>query len=67
MTPPVRLLLIVSAILAAGAVGLVVGRSSGPLLGWLEGILPAAAKQSLAQSEAPGPILYYRDPDGLIR
>jgi Cu(I)/Ag(I) efflux system membrane fusion protein len=64
MTPPVRLLLIVSAILAAGAVGLVVGRSSGPLLGWLEGILPAAAKQSLAQSEAPGPILYYRDPDG---
>jgi Cu(I)/Ag(I) efflux system membrane fusion protein len=44
-------------------VGLVVGRSNGPIPGWLDGVLPAAAKQSAA--EATGPILYYRDPDGL--
>src|SRR6266478_1631756 len=57
--------LIVSAILAAGAVGLVVGRSNGPLPGWLDGILPASAKQSPARSDATGPVIYYRDPDGL--
>src|SRR6266478_5712317 len=57
--------LIVSAILAAGAVGLVVGRSNGPLPGWLDGILPASAKQSQGQPEATGPVIYYRDPDGL--
>jgi Cu(I)/Ag(I) efflux system membrane fusion protein len=44
---------------------LVVGRSNGPLPGWLDGILPAAAKQNMAQSEATGPIIYYRDPDGV--
>src|SRR5712691_6908851 len=57
--------LIVSAILVAGVVGLAVGRSNGPLPGWLDGVLPAAAKQSPAQSEATGPVIYYRDPDGL--
>jgi len=57
--------LIVSAVLAAGVVGLAVGRSNGPLPGWLDGILPAAAKQSLAPTEATGPVIYYRDPDGL--
>ncbi len=57
--------LIVSAILAAGAVGLVVGRSNSPLPGWLDGVLPATAKQSPAQSDATGPVIYYRDPDGL--
>jgi Cu(I)/Ag(I) efflux system membrane fusion protein len=56
-------LLIVSAVLAAGAVGLVVGRSNGPMPGWLDGVLPPAAKQSAA--EATGPTIYYRDPDGL--
>jgi membrane fusion protein, copper/silver efflux system len=56
-------LLIVSAVLAAGAVGLVVGRSNGPMPGWLDGVLPAAAEQSAA--EATGPTIYYRDPDGL--
>lgn len=56
-------LLIVSAVLAAGAVGLVVGRSNGPMPGWLDGVLPAAARQSAA--EATGPTIYYRDPDGL--
>jgi membrane fusion protein, copper/silver efflux system len=56
-------LLIVSAVLAAGAVGLVVGRSNGPMPGWFDGVLPAAAKQSAA--EATGPTIYYRDPDGL--
>lgn len=64
MRRPVRAFLMVSAILAAGAVGLVVGRSNGPLPEWLDGILPATAKQSPVQSEATGPILYYRDPDG---
>jgi Cu(I)/Ag(I) efflux system membrane fusion protein len=42
-----------------------VGRSNGPLPGWLDGILPAAAKQGMAQSGATGPIIYYRNPDGL--
>src|SRR5260370_4918228 len=65
MRRPVSALLIVSAVLAAGAVGLVVGRSNGPLPGWLDGVLPASAKQSTAQPEATGPIIYYRDPDGL--
>src|SRR5712672_3348119 len=62
---PVGAFLIVAAILAAGVVGLAVGRSNGPLPGWLDGVLPAAAKQSPAQSEASGPVIYYRDPDGL--
>jgi Cu(I)/Ag(I) efflux system membrane fusion protein len=57
--------LIVSAVLAAGLLGLVVGRSNGPLPGWLDGTLPAAAKQSMAKSEVTGPIIYYRDPDGV--
>jgi len=65
MRRPVGAFLIVSAILAAGVVGLAVGRSNGPLPGWLDGVLPVAAKQSMAQSEASGPIIYYRDPDGL--
>jgi membrane fusion protein, copper/silver efflux system len=57
--------LIVFAILAAGAVGLAVGRSKSTLPGWLDGALPVAAKQTPAQSEATGPIIYYRNPDGL--
>jgi len=57
--------LIVFVILAAGVVGLVVGRSNGPLPGWLDAVLPAAAKQSQGQPEATGPIVYYRDPNGL--
>jgi len=57
--------LIVAAILAAGVVGLAVGRSNGPLPGWLDAVLPAVAKQSPAQSEASGPVIYYRGPDGL--
>src|SRR6266849_4380015 len=57
--------LIVSAILAAGVAGLVVGRSNGPLPGWLDAVLPVAAKQSPAQPEATGPVIYYRAPDGL--
>src|SRR5260370_41535736 len=57
--------LIVFVILAAGVVGLVVGRSNGPLPGWLDAVLPAAAKQSQGQPEATGPIVYYGDPDGL--
>jgi membrane fusion protein, copper/silver efflux system len=65
MRRPVSVFLIVFAILAAGAVGLVVGRSNSTLPGWLDGALPAAAKQSSAQSEATGPIIYYRNPDGL--
>src|SRR5713226_4211471 len=65
MRRPVGAFLIVSAILAAAVVGLAVGRSNGPLPGWLDGVLPVAAKQSMAQSEASGPIIYYRDPDGL--
>src|SRR5712675_2624923 len=65
MRRPVSALLIVSAVLAAGVVGLAVGRSNGPLPGWLDGVLPAAAKQSATPTEATGPVIYYRDPDGL--
>ena len=65
MRRPIGAFLIVSAILAAGVLGLAVGRSNGPLPGWLDGVLPAAAKQSPAQSEATGPVIYYRDPAGL--
>ncbi len=65
MRRPVGAFLIVSAVLVAGAVGLVVGRSNSTLPGWLDGVLPAAAKQSPAQLEATGSIIYYRDPDGL--
>jgi Cu(I)/Ag(I) efflux system membrane fusion protein len=57
MRRPLGAFLIVSAILAAGLAGLAVGRSSGPL--------PATTKAGPAKSEATGPILYYRDPDGL--
>jgi Cu(I)/Ag(I) efflux system membrane fusion protein len=65
MRRPVSALFIVSAVLAAGVVGLAVGRSNGPLPGWLDGVLPAVAKQSPAPTEATGPVIYYRDPDGL--
>src|SRR6266700_2499589 len=53
--------LIVFATLAAGAAGLAVGRSNGPLPGWLDAVLPTA-KQGPAQPT--GPVIYYRDPDG---
>src|SRR5215216_4479631 len=65
MRRPAGAFLIVSAILAAGVGGLIVGRSSGPLPGRLDGVVPAAAKQSQAPTEATGPVIYYRDPDGL--
>src|SRR6266481_2173078 len=65
MRRPVGAFLTVSAILAAGVVGLAVGRSNGPLPGRLDGVLAAAAKQNPAQSEATGPVIYYRDSDGL--
>lgn len=58
-------LLIVFAILAAGLVGLAVGRSNGPLPGWLSAVMPAAPKPSPAEPATAGPIIYYRDPDGL--
>lgn len=65
MTRKVASLLVVTAILAAGTMGLVVGRSNAPLPEWLSGVLPAAAKQSSGSSDAIGPIIYYRDPGGL--
>src|SRR5713226_3207495 len=65
MRRPASAFLTVFAILAAGAVGLLVGRSNSTLPGRLDGVLPAAAKQNQVQSEATGPIIYYRDPDGL--
>lgn len=65
MRRPVGAFLIVAAILAAGVAGLAFGRSNSPLPGWLDAVLPAVAKQSPLQSEASGPVIYYRDPDGL--
>ena len=64
MRRSVSALLIVSALLAAGVIGLVIGRSNGPASGLISAVLPAAAKQNVAESEAAGPIIYYRDPDG---
>ena len=57
-------LLMVFAVLAAATLGLAVGRSGAPLPGWLSGFV-AAAKQSPGSPEPTGPIVYYRDPDGL--
>src|SRR5712664_527947 len=57
--------LMVFAILAAGVAGLAVGRSNSLLPEWLSALLPAAAKPNSAKSEATGPIIYYRNPDGL--
>jgi Cu(I)/Ag(I) efflux system membrane fusion protein len=65
MRRPAGAFLIASAIMVAGVVGLVVGRSNRVLPGGLDGVLPAAAKHKPAQSEATGPTVYYRDPDGL--
>lgn len=65
MRRPVSTLLMVFVVLAAATLGLAVGRSGAPLPEWLSGILPAAAKQSSALSEATGPIVYYRNPDGI--
>jgi membrane fusion protein, copper/silver efflux system len=65
MKRPASAFLMVFAILAAGAVGLMVGRLNSTLPGWLDGVLPAAAKQRATRSEATGPVIYYRDPDGL--
>jgi len=53
--------MVFAAVLAAATLGLLVGRSNAPLPGWVS----AAAKQSPGLSEATGPIVYYRDPDGL--
>jgi membrane fusion protein, copper/silver efflux system len=64
MRRPASAFLIMSAILVAGVAGLAVGRSNSTLPGWLDGGLPAAAKQSSGVSEATGPIIYYRNPDG---
>ncbi|MEH2566395.1 hypothetical protein V1289_006022 [Bradyrhizobium sp. AZCC 2289] len=65
MRRPAGVFLIVSAIMVAGVAGLAVGRSNGPLPGWLDGVLAAAAKPSPARSAATGAVIYYRDPDGL--
>jgi Cu(I)/Ag(I) efflux system membrane fusion protein len=61
MRRPVSALSMAFAVLAAAVLGLAVGRSNAPLPGWL----PGAAKQSPDLSEASGPIVYYRNPDGL--
>jgi membrane fusion protein, copper/silver efflux system len=57
--------LAVFAVLAAGVGGLAVGRSTSPLPEWLSALLPAGTKPSPAKPEATGPIIYYRNPDGL--
>src|SRR5256884_1369275 len=57
--------LIAAAILAAGVTGLLVGRANGLLRGGLDGVLSPATRQNPPQSEATGPVIYYRDPDGL--
>jgi membrane fusion protein, copper/silver efflux system len=65
-------LLIACAILAAGLVGLAVGRSNGSLPDWLSTILPTAAKSDPAGPEVMAAtssdthrVKYYRNPMGL--
>ena len=56
-------LLIVSAFAGVGMLGLAAGRVNTKLPGWLDRVLPATQRAVVA---APtGPIIYYRDPDGL--
>ena len=57
--------LIVLAVLGAGAAGLAAGRATGPLPEWLSALLPVAVKPNSPKPEATGPIIYYRDPDGM--
>lgn len=57
MRRPIGVLLIATAIFAALVIGLVVGRSNSGL--------PATARQSAALPQPTGPIVYYRDPDGM--
>jgi Cu(I)/Ag(I) efflux system membrane fusion protein len=64
MRRPFGMLLVISAVVAAAGLGLAAGRSNAPLPGWLS-ILSAAAKPSADLAEATGPIIYYRNPDGL--
>ena len=64
MRRPVGAFLAFFAILAAGAGGLAVGRSSVPLPGWVSAVLPAAAKPVSGRPAPTGPIIYYRDPEG---
>ncbi len=64
MRRPVGAFLGLFAILAAGAGGLAVGRSSVRLPGWVSAVLPAAAKPVSDRPAPTGPIIYYRDPDG---
>ena len=64
MRRPVGAFLGLFAILAAGAGGLAVGRSSVRLPGWVSAVLPAAAKPVSDRPVPTGPIIYYRDPDG---
>jgi Cu(I)/Ag(I) efflux system membrane fusion protein len=54
-------LLIVSALAGVGMLGLAAGRLNTKLPGWLDRALPAAT----SAAPATGPIIYYRDPDGL--
>lgn len=65
MKRSLNVILIVVAIFAVGLGGLVVGRSNVPLPGWLSTSLPAPVNQSAVKFDATGPIVYYRDPDGL--
>ena len=64
MRRPIGAFLAFFAILAAGAGGLAVGRSSVPLPGWVSAVFPAAAKPVSDRPAPTGPIIYYRDPDG---
>jgi Cu(I)/Ag(I) efflux system membrane fusion protein len=65
MRRAVSAFLMVFAILAAGVAGLAVGRSNSPLPEWLSALVPAGTIPSSAKPEATGPIIYYRNPDGL--
>jgi Cu(I)/Ag(I) efflux system membrane fusion protein len=58
------LVAVILAIAAAGVVGVVAGRSDMPLPPWLIGAKVSIAKAG-TEPAGTGPIVYYRDPDGL--
>lgn len=64
MRKPFRLASIILAIAAAGVLGVMAGRSDMPLPGWLPGAKVSIAKAG-AEPAGTGPVIYYRDPDGL--
>ncbi|WP_082365465.1 efflux RND transporter periplasmic adaptor subunit [Bosea vaviloviae] len=64
-----RFLVLILALAGAAAVGVVLGRSDMPRPSWLSGAMASLTKSpavgAVAEPTPIGPVIYYRDPDGL--